>query len=273
MSFPKTIMIKDKRFMNKMTKMILVSTTALTATIAPVQSQAQELPTLSQVDIDDHVDKAKSQAEQALINFVGNGQEINVSTTTIAHNNNSITIPVTVSQDVHNTINDKTPETGISIQEDVYTYGIQPVEQGNDRVLNKSLQPGEERVVSQGRPGIEYQIGKNDSQQVVAPQNSVTEYNHKPKPAPKPTVASENIGGVWHSLAQCESGGNWSINTGLYDGGLQFHPQTWNAYGGQQYAPRAYMATSEQQVAVAERVLASQGWGAWPACSAKLGLR
>lgn len=77
----------------------------------------------------------------------------------------------------------------------------------------------------------------------------------------------------WDRLAQCEAGGNWSINTGNgYHGGLQFSPSTWAAYGGKQYAPYAYQATRSQQIAVAERVLAGQGWGAWPACSAKLGL-
>lgn len=77
----------------------------------------------------------------------------------------------------------------------------------------------------------------------------------------------------WDRLAQCESGGNWSINTGNgYHGGLQFSPSTWAGYGGKQYAPYAYQATREQQIAVAERVLAGQGWGAWPSCSAKLGL-
>ncbi len=80
-------------------------------------------------------------------------------------------------------------------------------------------------------------------------------------------------GGVWDRLAQCESSGNWSSTVGTYDGGLQFHPQTWNAYGGGQYAPSADRASREEQIAVAERVLAGQGWGAWPACSSKLGLR
>ena len=79
---------------------------------------------------------------------------------------------------------------------------------------------------------------------------------------------------MWDSIAQCESGGNWAINTGNgYHGGLQFSPSTWNAHGGQEYAPYAYMATREQQIAVAERVKASQGWGAWPACTSRLGLR
>ncbi|WKD61720.1 Resuscitation-promoting factor Rpf2 precursor [Corynebacterium ciconiae DSM 44920] len=77
----------------------------------------------------------------------------------------------------------------------------------------------------------------------------------------------------WDRLAQCESGGNWHINTGNgFHGGLQFHPATWNAHGGQQFAPTADRASREQQIVVAERVLASQGWGAWPACSARLGL-
>lgn len=77
----------------------------------------------------------------------------------------------------------------------------------------------------------------------------------------------------WDRLAQCESGGNWQINTGNgYHGGLQFSPSTWNAYGGQKYAPYAYQASREQQIAVAEKVLAGQGWGAWPSCSAQLGL-
>ncbi|WP_026533058.1 LysM peptidoglycan-binding domain-containing protein [Arthrobacter sp. H41] len=74
----------------------------------------------------------------------------------------------------------------------------------------------------------------------------------------------------WDALAQCESGGNWGISTGNgFSGGLQFTPSTWAAFGGQG-APQN--ASREQQIAVAENVLAGQGWGAWPACSAKLGL-
>jgi LysM repeat protein len=80
-------------------------------------------------------------------------------------------------------------------------------------------------------------------------------------------------GGVWDRLAMCESGGNWSSTVGTYDGGLQFLPSTWRAYGGGQYAPTAAQASKTEQIAVAERVLAGQGWGAWPACSSKLGLR
>ena len=76
---------------------------------------------------------------------------------------------------------------------------------------------------------------------------------------------------VWDQLAQCESGGRWNINTGNgYSGGLQFSPSTWRAFGG---SGAAHQASRGQQIAVAERVLASQGWGAWPACSRKLGIR
>ena len=72
---------------------------------------------------------------------------------------------------------------------------------------------------------------------------------------------------TWDSVAQCESTGNWAINTGNgYYGGLQFTESTWNAYGGQQYASRADLATREEQIAVAEQTLGGQGWGAW-ACA------
>jgi len=75
----------------------------------------------------------------------------------------------------------------------------------------------------------------------------------------------------WDRVAACESGGNWAINTGNgYHGGLQFSPGTWAANGGTQYAPTADRATKEQQIAIAERVLASQGKGAWPTCGTLL---
>jgi hypothetical protein len=79
---------------------------------------------------------------------------------------------------------------------------------------------------------------------------------------------------VWDGLAVCESGGDWGANTGNgYIGGLQFLPQTWESHGGTAFAPSAHLATREQQIAIAERVLDTQGWRAWPACSAMLGLQ
>ena len=80
--------------------------------------------------------------------------------------------------------------------------------------------------------------------------------------APVPSASSE---ADWDAIAMCESGGNWHIDS-TYDGGLQFHPQTWLAYGGGQYARYAWQATREQQIAIAERVLKGQGPGAWPNC-------
>jgi resuscitation-promoting factor RpfA len=78
----------------------------------------------------------------------------------------------------------------------------------------------------------------------------------------------------WDALANCESGGNWQINTGNgFYGGLQFTRGTWLAYGGGAFAPTANKATREQQISVAARVAASQGWGAWPTCSIKAGIR
>ncbi|WP_406100524.1 transglycosylase family protein [Streptomyces canus] len=83
--------------------------------------------------------------------------------------------------------------------------------------------------------------------------------------------ASAATASEWDTVAQCESGGNWSISTGNgYYGGLQFSASTWAAYGGTQYAAQANQASKSQQIAVAEKVLASQGKGAWPVCGTGL---
>ncbi|MEW2414124.1 transglycosylase family protein [Streptomyces sp. NPDC046866] len=79
--------------------------------------------------------------------------------------------------------------------------------------------------------------------------------------------ASAATASEWDRVAQCESGGNWSINTGNgYYGGLQFSASTWAAYGGKSYAPQANQASKAQQIAIAEKVLKGQGKGAWPVC-------
>ncbi|WP_251093696.1 transglycosylase family protein [Streptomyces sp. Caat 7-52] len=83
--------------------------------------------------------------------------------------------------------------------------------------------------------------------------------------------ASAATSAEWDTVAQCESGGNWAINTGNgYYGGLQFSASTWAAYGGTQYAATADKATKAQQISVAEKVLAAQGKGAWPVCGTGL---
>lgn len=78
---------------------------------------------------------------------------------------------------------------------------------------------------------------------------------------------------TWNKVAACESTNNWRINTGNgYYGGLQFSQSTWRAFGGTVYAPRADLATKDQQIAVAEKVLKGQGPQAWPACGKQAGL-
>jgi hypothetical protein len=94
------------------------------------------------------------------------------------------------------------------------------------------------------------------AQQIQDTARSVTE----PPPAPSGPYSAD-----WDAIAQCESGGNWHLD-GEYDGGLQFHPDTWLAYGGGKYARYAWQASREQQIAIAEKVLAAQGPGAWPHC-------
>jgi LysM repeat protein len=89
---------------------------------------------------------------------------------------------------------------------------------------------------------------------------------------PASSQRSAAVGGsVWDRLARCESGGNWATNTGNgYAGGLQFSSGTWRANGG---SGSPHTASRAEQIRVAQRVLASQGWGAWPSCSSRLGLR
>ncbi|RBY98147.1 hypothetical protein DQ237_02360 [Blastococcus sp. TF02-8] len=95
---------------------------------------------------------------------------------------------------------------------------------------------------------------------VPAPPRPAPTTGGAPAPAPAP-------GHDWDAVARCESGGNWSIDTGNgYYGGLQFGSTTWTSFGGGAYAPRADLATKEQQIAIAEKVLAKQGPRAWPTC-------
>lgn len=85
-------------------------------------------------------------------------------------------------------------------------------------------------------------------------------------------AAPAQAGVNWDAIAQCESGGNWKINTGNgYYGGLQFSQGTWSGYGGTKYAARADLASRSEQIAIAEKVLDGQGIGAWPTCGRKGG--
>ncbi|WP_237248866.1 transglycosylase family protein, partial [Spelaeicoccus albus] len=90
--------------------------------------------------------------------------------------------------------------------------------------------------------------------------------NSKPSTPSAPAPS----GSAWDKIAQCESGGNWHINTGNgYYGGLQFSLRTWHAFGGQ---GRPDQNSRAQQIAIGKKVQASQGWGAWPSCAARAGL-
>lgn len=91
---------------------------------------------------------------------------------------------------------------------------------------------------------------------------------------PGTEVPEVQNGGTWDALSRCEAGGNWAINTGNgFFGGVQFDQNTWERNGGLRYAQRADLATREEQIAIAEVTRARQGWGAWPTCSGRLGVR
>lgn len=91
---------------------------------------------------------------------------------------------------------------------------------------------------------------------------------------PCPQAAASSSSSVWDRLAACESSGNWASRSNpIYKGGLQEDAVFWANYGGLAYAPRPDLATRAQQIAVAERGLAAQGWGAWPVCSHVIGMR
>jgi hypothetical protein len=96
----------------------------------------------------------------------------------------------------------------------------------------------------------------------------------EPEKGAEPAKPTGGGSSTWDGLAQCESSGNWAVNTGNgYYGGLQFDSATWSDFGGTKYAPRADQATKEQQIEIAEKVRDQRGgYGSWPACARKLGL-
>ena len=170
--------------------------------------------------------------------------------------------------------------TRVTVAEDTAVEQFEAPEQITE---DPEATEGERTVIEPGTPGereVTYSITRVNGVETERVRGEET-ILAEARPAvvrvgtkPRPSAPAVSNGGVWDSIAQCESNGNWSINTGNgFSGGLQFHPQTWAGHGGTQYAPSAHLATREQQIAIAEKVQASQGWGAWPACTAKLGLR
>ena len=149
-------------------------------------------------------------------------------------------------------------------------------------VDDPELERGTEEVRVEGTPGertVTHRLimvnGAQESNDIInsketRPATPATIARGTKEPAAAPAVAD---GSVWDTIAQCESTGNWAINTGNgFSGGLQFTDSTWQAFGGGEYASQAWQASREQQIAVAQKVQAAQGWGAWPACTAKLGI-
>ena len=162
----------------------------------------------------------------------------------------------------------------------VETLPLAPEEQRiEDPTMNKSRTV----VENPGLPGVQdvtfavntvngREVGRNQvSATVTTPaQPKVIRVGAKPGTEVPPV---EN-GSVWDALAQCEATGNWAINTGNgFFGGVQFDQNTWERQGGLKYAPRADLATREEQIAVASKTQKTQGWGAWPSCSGRLGVR
>jgi uncharacterized protein YabE (DUF348 family) len=145
---------------------------------------------------------------------------------------------------------------------------------------DSSMYQGQTSVVTSGREGtarVSYDVLYIDgkvaartqvARQVIrAPRDKIENIGTKSRPAPQPQPVSNNSGLNWDAVAQCESGGNWHINTGNgFYGGLQFDYGTWLSNGGGAYAPRADLATREQQIAIATKVYDARGSSPWPVC-------
>jgi hypothetical protein len=119
-------------------------------------------------------------------------------------------------------------------------------------------------------------VAPSDTRRATEPRRTTSTPTRRPTPATRTSRPADlDVSSwPWDALAECESGGDWHVNTGNgYYGGLQFTMQTWLAYGGGRYAARADLATRSQQIAVAIQTQAGQGWGAWPVCSRRVGLR
>jgi uncharacterized protein YabE (DUF348 family) len=165
---------------------------------------------------------------------------------------------------------------------------VQPVGYGTVVRDDASLYTDQTRVARPGKTGRErvtYRVVRRNGKvvihrvvgrdQLTAPVAEVQERGTKQRPAPaSPPPVTSGGSTVWDQIAQCESGGNWAINTGNgYYGGLQFLQSTWLANGGGAYAPLPSEASREQQIAIATKVRdAAGGYSPWPACAASLGL-
>jgi uncharacterized protein YabE (DUF348 family) len=158
-----------------------------------------------------------------------------------------------------------------------------PLTPDNKEVPDPTLNMSRRVVDDAGTPGIQdvtYTVATVNGVEtgrlpvanvvIVPARAGVTRIGAKPG-TEVPAVAQ---GETWDALSRCEAGGNWAINTGNgFYGGVQFDQNTWERNGGLRYAQRADLATREEQIAIAEVTRARQGWGAWPVCSGRLGVR
>lgn len=144
------------------------------------------------------------------------------------------------------------------------------------------LHEGDSRVAQEGSDGVMAQTHRVrrvdgeevdrellDEEVVSEPVTRIVENGTKARPQP-PAPSGDS---VWYDLARCESGGRWDYDGASgYDGGLQFHPDTWRRNAPPGYPEYAHQATPAQQIEVGRRVQARAGWDAWPSCAARLGL-
>ena len=138
------------------------------------------------------------------------------------------------------------------------------------QVPNPSLISVGQQLRLPGKPLVRVWLARAARAEAAAAAAAPASSGQAPAPGTSTGPVPASSGGVnWGAVAACESGGNWGANTGNgFYGGLQFTQGTWDAYGGGQYASSANQATPAQQMAVANRVLAGQGIGAWPVCGA-----
>lgn len=145
--------------------------------------------------------------------------------------------------------------------------------QREEEMLQRRAREYQRALIQERRAKAEARAEAQAAREAEAERIAEAEAEARAQAQERSAAPSVSSGSVWDRLAQCESGGNWSINTGNgYYGGLQFSQSTWVGVGGLQYASRADLASREQQIAAAEVLLQSSGWGAWPSCSAQLGL-
>jgi len=128
-------------------------------------------------------------------------------------------------------------------------------------------------TVTANRPELNsFVIPSTTTATTIPPITTTTVPSTRPPTTSKPTPSKSELG-AFSALAECESSGDWDINTGNgYYGGLQISLKTWIAYGGLKFAARPDLASKDEQLIIAGNIKAGQGFEAWPACSAKIGL-